>query len=55
MSKTLAMLVTQLDSSRHVTVVEQAATLATESTHAWNNAGTGHAGYCELNLHSTAK
>ncbi|MCG8038670.1 MAG: malate dehydrogenase (quinone) [Candidatus Thiodiazotropha taylori] len=49
MSKTLAMLVTQLDSSRHITVVEQAATLATESTHAWNNAGTGHAGYCELN------
>ncbi|MEW8498075.1 MAG: malate:quinone oxidoreductase, partial [Candidatus Thiodiazotropha taylori] len=43
MSKTLAMLVTQLDSSRHITVVEQAATLATESTHAWNNAGTGHA------------
>ncbi len=49
MSKTLAMLVTQLDASRHITLVEQAATLATESTHAWNNAGTGHAGYCELN------
>jgi malate dehydrogenase (quinone) len=49
MSKTLAMLVTQLDSSRHITVVERAASLATESTHAWNNAGTGHAGYCELN------
>ena len=49
MSKTLAMLVTQLDPSRHITLVEQAAKLATESTHAWNNAGTGHAGYCELN------
>jgi len=49
MSKTLATLVTKLDPSRHVTVVEQAAKLATESTHAWNNAGTGHAGYCELN------
>ncbi|OOZ17053.1 malate:quinone oxidoreductase [Solemya velum gill symbiont] len=49
MSKTLAMLVTQLDPSRHVTLVEQAAKLGTESTHAWNNAGTGHAGYCELN------
>lgn len=49
MSKTLAMLVTKLDPSRHITVVEQAAKLATESTHAWNNAGTGHAGYCELN------
>ncbi len=49
MSKTLAMLVTELDPSRHITVVEQADQLATESTHAWNNAGTGHAGYCELN------
>ena len=49
MSKTLAMLVSQLDSSRHITLVEQADKLATESTHAWNNAGTGHAGYCELN------
>ena len=49
MSKTLAMLVTQLDPSRQITLVEQAASLATESTHAWNNAGTGHAGYCELN------
>ena len=49
MSKTLAMLVTKLDPSRHITLVEQAAKLATESTYAWNNAGTGHAGYCELN------
>ncbi|MGD8557322.1 MAG: malate dehydrogenase (quinone) [Chromatiales bacterium] len=49
MSKTLAMLVTQLDPSRHITLVEQASKLATESTDAWNNAGTGHAGYCELN------
>ena len=49
MSETLAMLVAQLDPSRHITLVEQAASLATESTHAWNNAGTGHAGYCELN------
>lgn len=49
MSKTLATLVSQLDSSRHITLVEQASSLATESTDAWNNAGTGHAGYCELN------
>ncbi|MDJ0832239.1 MAG: malate dehydrogenase (quinone) [Gammaproteobacteria bacterium] len=49
MSKTLATLVNQLDSSRHITLVEQASSLATESTDAWNNAGTGHAGYCELN------
>ncbi len=49
MSKTLAMLITELDPSRRITVVEQASQLATESTYAWNNAGTGHAGYCELN------
>ena len=37
MSKTLAMLVTQLDPSRHITLVEQASKLATESTDAWNS------------------
>ena len=30
-------------------LVEQATSLASESSDAWNNAGTGHAGYCELN------
>ncbi len=30
-------------------MVERLPSIATESTDAWNNAGTGHAGYCELN------
>lgn len=49
MSATLATLITQLDDSRSLTLVEQAHELGRESSDAWNNAGTGHAGYCELN------
>lgn len=49
MSITLASLISQLDSSRSMTLVEQGRQLAGESSDAWNNAGTGHAGYCELN------
>ncbi|PVY76416.1 malate dehydrogenase (quinone) [Tamilnaduibacter salinus] len=49
MSTTLASLVSQLDSTRHIMLVEQSQSLAGESSDAWNNAGTGHAGYCELN------
>ncbi|MFE8071154.1 malate dehydrogenase (quinone) [Marinobacteraceae bacterium S3BR75-40.1] len=49
MSTTLATLVAQLDPSRRIMLVEQATSLASESSDAWNNAGTGHAGYCELN------
>lgn len=49
MSMTLASLVSQLDASRSVMLVEQSAELGSESSDAWNNAGTGHAGYCELN------
>lgn len=49
MSVTLATLIAELDPSRSITLVEQSRHLATESSDAWNNAGTGHAGYCELN------
>lgn len=49
MSVTLAALIAELDASRTITLVEQSGQLATESSDAWNNAGTGHAGYCELN------
>ncbi|MDX1817756.1 MAG: malate dehydrogenase (quinone) [Marinobacter sp.] len=49
MSVTLASLISQLDGSRSITLVEQAGQLGDESSEAWNNAGTGHAGYCELN------
>ncbi|MDX1587772.1 MAG: malate dehydrogenase (quinone) [Oleiphilaceae bacterium] len=49
MSLTLATLIARLDGSRSMTLVEQSGQLGEESSDAWNNAGTGHAGYCELN------
>lgn len=49
MSATLASLLNELDNSLSMMMVERLPTVAAESTDAWNNAGTGHAGYCELN------
>ena len=49
MSATLGTMLTQLDPSLRITMVERLDHVAHESTDGWNNAGTGHAGYCELN------
>ncbi|MDZ4097499.1 MAG: malate:quinone oxidoreductase, partial [Methylophilaceae bacterium] len=49
MSATLATLLSQLAPELQILMVERQSAVATESTDAWNNAGTGHAGYCELN------
>ncbi len=49
MSATLATLLSQLDPALQIVLVEKQEAVATESSDAWNNAGTGHAGYCELN------
>jgi len=49
MSSTLAMLLKQLDPSLKISVVERLKSVANESTDGWNNAGTGHAAYCEMN------
>lgn len=49
MSATLAVLLKELDPEIRVEVVEQMASEAAESSNPWNNAGTGHAGLCELN------
>lgn len=49
MSATLATLLSELDASMSMMMVERLSDVAAESTDAWNNAGTGHAGYCELN------
>ncbi|HSH53923.1 MAG TPA: malate dehydrogenase (quinone) [Methylotenera sp.] len=49
MSATLATLLAELAPSFNMMMVERLADVAAESTDAWNNAGTGHAGYCELN------
>jgi len=42
-------MLSQLDPSLKIIMVERLDHVAHESTHGWNNAGTGHAGYCELN------
>lgn len=49
MSATLGALLQQLDPMLNITMVEQLNDVALESSDALNNAGTGHAGYCELN------
>lgn len=49
MSATLGQLLQLLDPSLNIMMVERLSRVAGESSHALNNAGTGHAGYCELN------
>ena len=49
MSATLGVLLKELDPSIRMEVVELREAGATESSNPWNNAGTGHAGLCELN------
>jgi len=49
MSATLGTLLNKLDPSLKLMMVERLDHVAHESTDGWNNAGTGHAGYCELN------
>ena len=49
MSATLGVLLHRLDPTLSITMVEQLPEVALESSDALNNAGTGHAGYCELN------
>jgi len=49
MSTTLGMLLKELDPSLKIIMVEGLDHVAHESTDGWNNAGTGHAAYCELN------
>jgi malate dehydrogenase (quinone) len=49
MSATLAVLLKELDPTLRLEVVEAMDSGAAESSNPWNNAGTGHAGLCELN------
>ncbi|MDE1169942.1 MAG: malate:quinone oxidoreductase [Verrucomicrobium sp.] len=49
MSATLAALLKELDPTLSIAVLERFDTPASESSDAWNNAGTGHAALCELN------
>ena len=49
MSATLAAMLSALAPDLRLMIIERAPRAAEESTNAWNNAGTGHAGMCELN------
>jgi malate dehydrogenase (quinone) len=49
MGATLASILKEVDSNLRVEIVEALNNPALESSQAFNNAGTGHAGYCELN------
>lgn len=48
-SATLAAMLTELEPSWNIVVLERLHTLGAESSDAWNNAGTGHSALCELN------
>lgn len=49
MSATLATLLHELDPNLEIAIFERLGRFAKESSAAWNNAGTGHSAFCELN------
>ena len=55
MSATLAMFMKELEPEKTIVIIERLNDVAQESTHPWNNAGTGHSAFCELNYTSVKK
>lgn len=49
MSATLGILLKELEPSWSIEIIERLDMAAAESSDAWNNAGTGHSAFCELN------
>ncbi|MBA3665109.1 MAG: malate:quinone oxidoreductase [Bacteroidetes bacterium] len=49
MSATLGVLLKELEPSLKIEIYERLEVIAGESSDAWNNAGTGHSAFCELN------
>jgi malate dehydrogenase (quinone) len=49
MSATLGILLKELNPNFNITIYERLPQVAAESSDAWNNAGTGHSAFCELN------
>ena len=49
MSATLGMLLKELEPKISIAIFERLNQAAAESSDAWNNAGTGHSAFCELN------
>ena len=55
MSASLGTYLTELEPSWKIDVYERLDQVAEESSNAWNNAGTGHSAFCELNYTSVGK
>jgi malate dehydrogenase (quinone) len=49
MSATLGMFLKELQPELSIIIIERLDTVGAESSDAWNNAGTGHSAFCELN------
>lgn len=49
MSATLGILLKELQPDLRIEIIERLDVIAGESSDAWNNAGTGHSAFCELN------
>lgn len=49
MSATLALMLKLIDKNQKILILERLDEVALESSGAWNNAGTGHSAFCELN------
>src|SRR6478609_3385848 len=49
MSATLGVLLKELQPDLTIRIFERLDVAAAESSDAWNNAGTGHSAFCELN------
>ena len=49
MSATLGVLIKELMPETTIAIFERLDLVAAESSDAWNNAGTGHSAFCELN------
>lgn len=55
MSMTLGTWLTELEPDWTVQLYERLDEIAQESSHGWNNAGTGHAAFCEMNYTPVAE
>lgn len=53
MSSTLAVMLKRLDPRLRIQLFEVTSELAQEASNGWNNAGTGHAGICEISYTPT--
>ena len=49
MSATLALMLKLIDRDAKILILERLDKVALESSAAWNNSGTGHSGFCEIN------